>query len=58
VLFTSPVVSQTLSTKNKKAIDLYIEADNYRVRAQYDQAIRLLKQAIEKTINLKRHLLD
>lgn len=43
-----PVVSQTLSTKNKKAIDLYVEADNYRVRGQYDQAIRLLKQAIEK----------
>src|SRR6185295_5743758 len=40
--------SQTLSTKNKKAIDLYTEADNYRVRGQHDQAIRLLKQAIEK----------
>src|SRR3954469_23059199 len=40
--------SQTLSTQNKKAIDLYVEADNYRVRGQYDQAIRLLKQAIEK----------
>src|SRR6478736_4109914 len=43
-----PLLSQTLSTKNKKAIDLYVEADNYRVRGQYDQAIRLLKQAIEK----------
>src|SRR5260221_4970339 len=40
--------SQSLSTKNQKAIDIYIEADNYRVRGQYDQAIRLLKQAIEK----------
>src|SRR6478736_4445344 len=40
--------SQTLSTQNKKAIDLYVEADNYRVRGQYEQAIRLLKQAIEK----------
>jgi OOP family OmpA-OmpF porin len=40
--------SQTLSTQNKKAIDFYIEADNYRVRGQYDQAIRLLKQAIER----------
>jgi len=47
-LFFSPAFSQALSTKNKKAIDLYIEADNYRVRGQYDQAIRLLKQAIEK----------
>lgn len=46
----SPIalVCQALSTKNKKAIDLYVEADNYRVRGQYDQAIRLLKQAIEK----------
>src|SRR3954464_7672046 len=48
-LFSSlPLVSQTLSTQNKKAIDFYVEADNYRVRGQYDQAIRLLKQAIEK----------
>src|SRR6267154_1668138 len=45
---TIPLAAQTLSTKNKKAIDLYVEADNYRVRGQYDQAIRLLKQAIEK----------
>src|SRR5436190_21263040 len=37
-----------LSTKNKKAIELYMSADNYRVRFQYDQAIDLLKQAIEK----------
>ena len=37
-----------LSTKNKKAIELYMSADNYRVRFQYDQAIELLKQAIEK----------
>src|SRR5882762_6761142 len=43
-----PLAAQTLSTKNKKAIDLYVEADNYRVRGQYDQAIRLLKQAIER----------
>lgn len=40
--------AQTLSTKNKKAIDLYIQADNYRVRGQYDQAISLLQQAIDK----------
>jgi len=43
-----PVTAQTLSTLNKKAIELYIEADNYRVRGQYEQAIRLLKQAVEK----------
>jgi outer membrane protein OmpA-like peptidoglycan-associated protein/tetratricopeptide (TPR) repeat protein len=41
-------LSQPLSTKNKKAIDLYIEADNFRVRGQFDQAIKLLKQAIDK----------
>jgi OmpA-OmpF porin, OOP family len=38
----------TLSTKNKKAIDLYRSADNYRVRGQYAQAISLLQDAIRK----------
>ena len=37
-----------LSTKSKKAIELYTLADNYRVRGQYTQAIGLLHQAIEK----------
>jgi len=37
-----------LSTKNKKAIELYMSADNYRVRGQYKQAIDLLNQAIDK----------
>src|SRR6478609_6191980 len=40
-----------LSTKNKKAVELYVEADNYRVRGQYGQAISLLQQAIEKDKN-------
>ena len=40
--------AQTLSTKNKKAIELYTESDNYRVRREYDKAIQLLKEAIEK----------
>ncbi|MCS6975220.1 MAG: OmpA family protein [Cyclobacteriaceae bacterium] len=40
-----------LSTKSKKAIELYNEADNYRVRAQYTEAINLLKQAIAKDKN-------
>ncbi len=44
---------QTLSTKNKKAIDLYVEADNYRVRGQFDLAIKLLNQAIEKDKNFE-----
>jgi outer membrane protein OmpA-like peptidoglycan-associated protein len=37
-----------LSTKSKKAIEWYNQADNYRVRAQYGEAIRLLQQAIAK----------
>ncbi|HEY3404273.1 MAG TPA: OmpA family protein [Ohtaekwangia sp.] len=37
-----------LSTKSKKAIELYTEADNYRVRGQFDVAIDLLKQALDK----------
>ncbi len=40
-----------LSTKNKKAIELYVEADNLRVRGQFGQAISLLQQAIEKDKN-------
>ncbi len=41
----------TLSTKNKKAIELYTEADNYRIRGQYREALSLLDQAIEKDKN-------
>lgn len=44
----SVVFAQALSTKNQKAIDLYNQADNFRVRGQFDQAIKLLKQAIDK----------
>ena len=40
-----------LSTGNKKAISLYTEADNYRVRRQYRQAIDLLNQAISRDKN-------
>lgn len=40
-----------LSTSNKKAIALYQEADNYRVRRQYRQAIDLLTQAINRDKN-------
>lgn len=40
-----------LSTKSKKAIELYTLADNFRVRGQYDQAISLLNQAIDKDRN-------
>lgn len=40
-----------LSTKSKKAIELYTLADNYRVRGQFQQAVELLKQALEKDEN-------
>jgi outer membrane protein OmpA-like peptidoglycan-associated protein len=37
-----------LSTKSKKAIELYTEADNYRVRGENTRAIQLLIEAIDK----------
>jgi OOP family OmpA-OmpF porin len=45
--------AQTLSTKNKKAIELYTESDNYRVRREYDRAIQLLQEAIQKDKNFE-----
>ncbi|HYC85632.1 MAG TPA: tetratricopeptide repeat protein, partial [Chryseosolibacter sp.] len=46
----SPVAlpQAVLSTRSKKAIELYTEADNFRVRGQFSQALSLLQQAIEK----------
>jgi OmpA-OmpF porin, OOP family len=41
----------TLSTKSKRAIELYTEADNFRVRGQFSQAIALLMEAIDKDKN-------
>jgi outer membrane protein OmpA-like peptidoglycan-associated protein/Tol biopolymer transport system component len=41
----------TLCTDNKKAIALYIEADNFRVRRQFRQAEELLLDAIQKDKN-------
>lgn len=41
----------SLSTKNKKAIELYMQADNYRVRRQYREAHQLLDEAIRKDEN-------
>ncbi|MBX2967636.1 MAG: PD40 domain-containing protein [Cyclobacteriaceae bacterium] len=50
--FSLTATAQTqLSTKSKKAIELYNEADNYRVRLQHTQAISLLEQAIDKDKN-------
>lgn len=51
LLLTVPVwaAAQTgLDTKSKKAIDLYVEADNFRVRGQYNEAINALTGAIQK----------
>jgi outer membrane protein OmpA-like peptidoglycan-associated protein len=42
------VAQANLSSTSKKAIAYYTEADNYRVRRQYDQAIALLENAIKK----------
>jgi len=47
----SAIAQVALSTKNKKAIELYNLADNYRVRGQYREALDLLNQAIEKDKN-------
>ncbi len=35
-------------TKNKKAAEYFIQADNYRVRGQYDEALEYLQAAIDK----------
>jgi OOP family OmpA-OmpF porin len=51
LLFLSSVnalAQPALSTKSKKAIELYTEADNYRVRGQFPQALKLLQLALEK----------
>ncbi|MBX2914981.1 MAG: OmpA family protein [Cyclobacteriaceae bacterium] len=53
VLVGSQVLGQGLSTKNKKAIELYTEADNYRVRGQFTQAINLLNEAITRDKNFE-----
>ncbi len=49
--WVTSVAQVPLSTNSKKAIELYQEADNYRVRGQYAEAIRLLNQAIDKDKN-------
>ena len=49
LLISFPCFSQgSLSTKKKKAIQWYTEADNYRVRGQFAEAIALLERALEK----------
>lgn len=52
VLTVGVACAQTqLSTTNKRAIELYTESDNYRVRGQYREALDLLNQAIAKDRN-------
>ncbi len=48
LLVSFSAFAQPLSTKSKKAIELYTTADNFRVRGQFDEAIKLLQQAIDK----------
>ncbi|MDQ2655824.1 MAG: tetratricopeptide repeat protein, partial [Bacteroidota bacterium] len=49
VLISASAYAQIpLATKSKKAIELYTEADNFRVRGQFSQAIGLLNEAIKK----------
>jgi OOP family OmpA-OmpF porin len=51
--FFSSLGQSTLSSTNKKAIELYTEADNFRVRGQYGQAVNLLLEALEKDKNFQ-----
>ena len=46
-------LAQTLSSKNKKALELYTEADNFRVRGQFSQAVSLLNEAITRDKNFE-----
>ena len=49
LLFPFLALAQTgLDTKSKKAIELYTQADNFRVRGQYNEAINALTEAIQK----------
>jgi OmpA-OmpF porin, OOP family len=50
-LLATEFVNAQLSTKSKKAIEYYTQADNYRVRGQYVQTIELLNLAIDKDKN-------
>lgn len=51
VSISSSFAQTQLSTKSKKAIELYTMADNYRVRGQFQQAVDLLNQALDKDEN-------
>jgi OmpA-OmpF porin, OOP family len=53
VLYCGQVFGQALSSRDKKAIELYTEADNYRVRGQFSQAINLLNEALSRDKNFE-----
>jgi hypothetical protein len=43
LLAASAFAQGELSTKSKKAIELYTQADNFRVRGQYAEAIEFVE---------------
>ena len=47
----SAIAQTELSTKSKKAIELYTLADNFRVRGQFEEALNLLDQALSRDKN-------
>lgn len=52
LLVSFAALSQSeLSTKSKKAIELYTLADNFRVRGQFEEAINLLNQSLARDKN-------
>lgn len=51
LISNAALAQMPLATKSKKAIALYTEADNFRVRGQFSQAIGLLNEAIQKDKN-------
>ena len=44
----SPGQALPLCSTNKKAIELYVAADNYRVRGQFQEGLRLIDAALQK----------
>jgi OmpA-OmpF porin, OOP family len=54
LLWVLPAKSQSqYSTTSKKAIGLFLDADNFRVKGEYDKAIDLLNQALSKDKNFE-----
>jgi outer membrane protein OmpA-like peptidoglycan-associated protein len=47
-LTTATSAQQNPGTKNKKAAEYFIQADNFRVRNQFEEALEYLRMAIDK----------